>query len=202
MNEMLAFSKLDALSDVELVELAKARGSRDDRPFRTLMERHTKTVWRVCYGFVKNAEDAEDLAQEVFLKAHRNLARFEGRSSFKTWVYRIAINTSQNELRRRSRRPQTSNTTLDTATEFMPSSQNVEETVLKQARYRILSQALKQLKPNEFKVLLLKDIEGISYAEIAEELSISLSAAKMRVQRARIALQSMYRQLANEQEQV
>lgn len=198
MDETLAFSKLDALTDIELVALAKARGSKDDRPFRTLMERHQKTIWRVCYGFVKNAEDAEDLVQEVFLKAHRNLARFEGRSSFKTWAYRIAINTSQNELRRRSRRPQPSNTTLDTATEFMPSSQNVEETVLKHSRYRTLSKALQQLKPNHFQILRLKDIEGKSYIDISEELSISLSASKMRVQRARTALQAIYRQLAQE----
>ncbi len=198
MDEILAFSTLDTLNDKELVALAQKRGDRDDRPFRKLIERHQKTVWRVCYGFVHNPEDAEDLAQEVFLKAYRNLHRFEGRSSFKTWVYRIAINTSQNELRRRSRRPQSSDTTLETVSEFLPSGQNVEDTVLKNSRYSLLSQALKQLKPTEFKVLLLKDIEGRSYADIADELEISLSAAKMRVQRARASLQSTYHQLAQE----
>lgn len=198
MDETLAFSKLDALTDPELVELAQKRGARDDRPFRKLMERHQKTIWRVCYGFVKNAEDAEDLAQEVFLKAYRNLHRFEGRSSFKTWVYRIAINTSQNELRRRSRRPQSSDTTLETVSEFLPSDASVEESVLTNSRYRLLSQALKSIKPKEFQVLLMKDIEGRSYADIAEELSISLSAAKMRVQRARASLQAMYQHLAQE----
>ena len=197
MDDVLAFSSLDALEDTELVSLAQTRGGRDDRPFRLLIDRHQKTVWRVCYGFVHNAEDAEDLAQEVFLKAYRNLHRFEGRSSFKTWVYRIAINTSQNELRRRSRRPQPSDTTLETAAEFVPSSQNVEETVVRHSRSEMLSQALKALKPGEFQVLVLKDIEGKAYADIAEELDISLSASKMRVQRARAALQKTYKKLAH-----
>ena len=197
MDDILAFSSLDALEDTELVSLAKARGGRDDRPFRLLIERHQKTVWRVCYGFVHNAEDAEDLAQDVFLKAYRNIHRFEGRSSFKTWIYRIAINTSQNELRRRSRRPQPSDTTLETAAEFIPSSQNVEDTVARHSRNELLSRALKALKPAEFQVLVLKDIEGKAYADIAEELNISLSASKMRVQRARASLQTTYKKLAN-----
>ena len=184
------------LSDDELVTIAKQRGGRDDRPFRLLMERHQNTVWRVCYNFMHNSEDAEDLTQEVFLKAYRNLEKFEGRSSFKTWIYRIAINTSQNELRRRSRRPQVSTTPLDTATEFMPSSEDVEKSTQTRAEHQLLVEAFKQLRPVESQVLIMKDLEGRPYAEIAEELDISLSAAKMRVQRARDALSSMYRRLA------
>ena len=192
MDGLLAFSSLEAHEDHELVALAQTRGNKDSRPFRLLMERHQNTVWRVCYNFFNNADDAEDLAQEVFLKAYRNLHRFEGRSSFKTWVYRIAINTSQNEIRRRSRRPQASETTLETAAEFIPSNQSVESTVQQRSRYEVLAQALQQLKPHEFKALMLKDIEGKPYQEIAEELDISLSAAKMRVQRARGALKKQF----------
>lgn len=191
----MAFTDFNSLNDDELVQIAQTRGSRDERAFRALMERHHSTVHRVCYGFAKNSEDAEDLSQEVFLKAYRNLHRFEGRSSFKTWIYRIAINTSQNELRRRSRRPQASPTPLETAAEFMPSSQNVERTAQRNARYKLLEQALKQLRPDELKVLMLKDIEGRPYNEIAGALGISLSAAKMRVQRARAALKIKFRSM-------
>jgi len=186
------------LDDVELVTLAKEHGKTDDRPFRQLMERHQNTVWRVCYGFMKNAEDAQDLTQEVFVKAYRNLEKFEGRSSFKTWVYRIAINTCQNELRKRSRRPQESKTPLETAAEYMPSSDNVEAASQKQAEHDLLVQSFKMLRPRESEILIMKDLEGRPYAEIAEELDISLSAAKMRVQRARDALSTTYKQLADE----
>ncbi len=184
-------------TDAELVAIAQAKGGRDDRSFRLLMERHQNTVWRVCYNFMHNAEDAEDLAQEVFLKAYRNLAKFEGRSSFKTWIYRIAINTSQNELRRRSRRPQVSATPLETATEFMPSSEDVEKSTQTRADHQLLLEAFKLLRPVESQVLIMKDLEGRPYAEIAEELDISLSAAKMRVQRARDALSNTYKRLAD-----
>lgn len=184
------------LTDQELVKLAQKRGNRDDRPFRILMERHQTTVWRVCYNFLKNSNDADDLTQEVFLRAYRNLSKFEGRSTFKTWIYRIAINTSRNEIRHRSRRPQESPTPLETAAEFMPSSQNVEEITQTHVRSEMLATALKQLSSAEFQVLLLKDIEGRPYAEIAEELDISLSAAKMRVQRARASLKVSYNKLA------
>lgn len=191
---------LNELNDHELIDLVKTRGEKDPRPFRILVDRHQNTVWRVCYNFMGNSEDAEDLAQEVFLKAYRNLAKFEGRSSFKTWIYRIAINTSQNELRRRSRRPQESSTPLETAAEFIPSTDNVEESTLKRAQYDVLLKAFKRLRPEESQVLMLKDLEGRPYAEIAEMLGISLSAAKMRVQRARAALTTTYHRIAETKE--
>lgn len=184
-------------TDDELVATAQAKAGQDDRTFRVLMERHQNTVWRVCYNFLHNAEDAEDLTQEVFLKAYRNLVKFEGRSSFRTWVYRIAINTSQNELRRRSRRPQVSSTPLDIATEFMPSSEDVEKSTQIRAEHQMLLDAFKLLRPVESQILIMKDLEGRPYADIAKELKISLSAAKMRVQRARDALSNTYHRLAN-----
>ena len=187
---------LNDLEDAQLVTLVQKRGDRDERPFRILLERHQNTVWRVCYSFMKNADDADDLTQDVFLRAYRNIKKFEGRSTFKTWIYRIAINTSQNEIRRRSRRPQESPTPLETAAEFIPSSQNVEEIAQKHVRSEMLAKALKQLAPGEFQVLLLKDIEGRPYQEISAELGISLSAAKMRVQRARASLKVAYNKLA------
>ena len=85
---------LSELTDDELVVAAVARGNRDDRPFRELWRRHQRMVYRTCYSFFRNGEDAEDLTQDVFLKAYRNLKGFEGRSSFKTWINRIAINSA------------------------------------------------------------------------------------------------------------
>lgn len=196
MSQELA-QDLSDLTDAQLVALAQEKGKRDDRPFRLLMERHQNTVWRVCYNFMHNAEDAEDLAQEVFVKVYRNLHRFEGRSTFKTWIYRIAINTSQNELRKRSRRPQVSGTPLETATEFMASNEDVEESTIQHADQELLVKAFGELRPVESEVLIMKDLQGLPYAEIAEKLDISLSAAKMRVQRARDALSNTYQRLAD-----
>lgn len=186
------------LSDTELVQLFQARDGRDDRPFRELFRRYQTVVWRACYGMMRNSRDAEDLTQEVFFKAYRSLGKFEGRSSFKTWIYRIAINTAQNEIRRRSRRAQEAETAVEDMAEYLPSNTSLEATVLARQQHRLLQQAMASLRPEEYEVLYLKDIEERPYAEIAEQLNISLSAAKMRVQRARLALRVAYRQLAGE----
>lgn len=193
----LLFSEL---ADIELVQLAVERGIKDERPFRELLHRHQTTVWRICYGFVRNAEDAEDLTQDVFFKAYRSLARFEGRASFKTWVSRIAINTSQNEIRRRSRRPVASQTDLDEMAEALPSPGTVEGQVAVNERQARLENAMGQLRPTEQEALYLKDVEQRPYHEVADVLDISLSAAKMRVQRARLAFRTAYRQLGEPQE--
>ena len=186
------------LSDTELVHLFQMREGRDDRPFRELFRRYQQVVWRACYGMMRNSRDAEDLTQEVFFKAYRSLTKFEGRSSFKTWIYRIAINTSQNEIRRRSRRAQEAETAVEDMAEYLPSNTSLEATILARHQRHLLQQAMANLRPEEYEVLYLKDVEERPYAEIAEQLDISLSAAKMRVQRARLALRVAYRQIAGE----
>lgn len=193
-------TNLTALSDEELVRLSQSRGSRDERPFQELLQRHRQMVWRVCYRFVNNFEDAEDLTQQVFFKVFRSLSGFEGRSSFKTWIYRIAINTSQNELRRRSRRPPESEAELEVIAEFIPGYDSPEQAWLAKMESALLVEAFKQLRPSEQHVLVLKDLEEQQYTDIADSLKISLSAAKMRVQRARVALRQAYLELTQPEE--
>jgi RNA polymerase sigma-70 factor (ECF subfamily) len=154
-------------------------------------------VWNVCYRFVRNVEDAEDLTQEVFFRAYRSLAQFEGRASLKTWLYRIASNVSQNELRRRSRRPQESETAIEDLSKPIAAVMTPEMHALALVRQEKLGQALDTLKPEAYEALRLKDLEERPYTEIAELLEISQSAAKMRVQRARLALMTAYRQLGD-----
>ncbi len=189
---------LASVTDQELVELCLKIGAKDDRPFKEIFQRHKATVWGVCYRFVRNAEDAEDLTQDVFFRAYRSLGQFEGRSSLKTWLYRIATNVSQNELRRRSRRPQESETSIDILGESLSTHQTPEKQVLAKSRQEQLAQAIETLRPEAAEAIKLKDLEQLPYAEIAERLGVSLSAAKMRVQRARLALMNVYRELEGE----
>ena len=191
-------AKIAQLTDDELIQLCLERGERDDRLFQELMRRYQRLIWRVCYRFMGNGDDAEDLTQEVFFKVYRNLASFAGRSTFKTWIYRIAINTAQNELRARARRPQESETEMETVAEFMPAAETVEETILEKGRKERLAAAFATLRPDDVQILRYKDIEQKQYDEIADLLGIGLSAAKMRVQRARLALQSVYQQLSED----
>ena len=88
-------------------------GVKDERPFVELFRRHRSYVWSVCHRVAGDGQDAEDLMQETFFKVYRNLHRFRGAASFKTWMFQIALNTARNELRRRSRRPTVSDVPLD-----------------------------------------------------------------------------------------
>lgn len=177
--------RLQDLPDKILVEQARARSAVDDRPFAVLFERHKHMVWSVCYRFVANGEDAEDLLQDVFIKAYRGLASFEGRSTFRTWLYQIAINTCRNDLRRRRRRPDPIVTPMDDLklADPAPSPGSIQG-----EWSEAVPTAMMNLRPAEREILILRDFEGRPYDEIAALQEIRLSAAKMRVQRARIAL--------------
>ncbi len=188
---------VEEISDDDLIAICQSRGMQDDRPFRELVHRYQNIVWRTCYGVAGNAEDAEDLTQEVFFKVYRALPDFEGRSSFKTWIYRIAINTSRNELRRRKSRAQVTETAVEDMAEYLPDNVSVERDLQKQQERENLVAALEKLEPEIYELIHMKDFEQLAYKEIATRLGISLSACKMRVQRSRLALKAAYLEVAD-----
>src|ERR687892_1691737 len=94
------------MTETDAVAVARARGG-DSEAFRQLVERHSRGVYKVAFRITGRAEDAEDVVQETFLKAYRQLDRFEERSSFGTWLHRIAWNCSVDLLRARPKREQT-----------------------------------------------------------------------------------------------
>lgn len=199
-NHRMDVNDYFGLSDEALLRLCQIRGASDDRPFTVLFYRHQATVWRTCYFFTRNSQDAEELVQEVFLKAYRGLASFEGRSSLATWLNRIAVNTCKNEFRRKSRRPIEIERSLDDFEEHLLSDDFFDRRMSGLVREEELLEALSRLSPDEFEVLQLRDIEQCSYAEVAQRLGINLSAAKMRVQRARSALRVEMQSLAVEED--
>ena len=187
------------ISDDELVALCLEQNNKDERPFQELFSRYQNVVWRVCYSFTRNADDAEDLTQEVIIRVYRNLHKFEGRSALKTWIYRIAINSCQNELRYRKRRPQLAETDVQTMAEYLPSSTTTEAEWQKIDLRKQLALAFSRLRPEEFDILTLRDVEERPYSEISEILSINLSAAKMRAKRARESLKLHFYQTSGEE---
>ena len=182
---MSSHPDLQTLNDEALVEQALRRGASDDRPFTILFERHRDLVWGICYRFTADRADAEDLLQEVFFKTYRNLRTFEGRSTFRTWLYQIALNTCRNELRYRRRRPVSIEASVNGMDIADPVSQ-FSDTVSHKSE--LVLDALLNLKPDERAILIMRDIEEQPFPAIAEALGIRTGAAKMRVQRARLAL--------------
>ena len=182
-----------AISDEELVELIRGAGDGDLRPFDRLVKRHQGKVLANCRYLTRSAADSEDLAQEVFLKAFFALERFEGRSSFSTWLQRIKINHCLNYLDKKKRRP-------SVAVEDLDPSHDKRFSVAPEAERRIHARSdrerigfiLDLLVENLRVPLVLRDADGASYQEIADHLGIGLSAAKMRIKRAREEFRSRW----------
>ena len=184
---------LSHLTDTELVSLCLARSSKDERPFSEIFHRYHTFVERVLFRYFSREQDVEDMAQEVFFKAYRSLEQFEGRSSLKTWLFSIAANTAKNELRKRSRRPAVVDQSLQEMEEVLPGeAESLSQHNIHQQQ--AFQQVFSQLSPQEQEILLLKDVEELTYEEIASQLNLSVSAAKMRVQRARLAIKNFYQE--------
>ncbi len=178
--------------DEELIRLCRERLPGDPRPFRTLVTRYRDRVINTAYRFLGDPYDAEDVAQEVFLKVYRGLPDFRGESSFSTWLYRIAVNTCKNELRRRSRQPTLLEPDLESLGILLPAAPSPEQAVTTREQRDAIQETLDRLGETDREALVLHDVQDLSYQEIAEVLGIGLSAAKMRVRRARLAFRELY----------
>ena len=188
----LTQAALSELSDEDLVRLSKIHKLKDDRPFAVLYRRHRRDIWGICYSFFRNAHDAEEIMQEVFFKAFRGIDQFEGRASFRTWLNRIATNACINEVRRRQIRPPIHEMEFDYLAGSVLDEDAVEALVEERAESAIVMLAMSHLRREDQVVIHMKEIEELTYEEIAQALAISLSATKMRVLRARSALRAAY----------
>ena len=157
--------------------------------FRVLVERHSRSVYRLVYRMTQNEHDAEDLVQETFLKACRQLHRFDGRASFGTWLYRIAANCATDLLRARQSRAQKQVAfhaeTEENPMEQMPShAPSPERLSLSSEIGRLLGPAMSQLSAQERAAFVLRHYEGCSIEEIGQALKVRPNAAKHSIFRA------------------
>jgi len=176
-------------ADIELVNQA-LQGI--DEGFEQLVAKYQDKVYTLCYRYSGNDEDAYDLAQEAFIKAYRSLGTFKGSSRFGTWLYRVTTNVCLDELRRRKRQIQTQSLDQPVAgidSDMKPivldDAVSVDELYMQKEQAEYIQFLLNQLKPEHRMVLLLKDIMGFSYDEIAQMLNVSNGTIKSRLSRAR-----------------
>jgi RNA polymerase sigma-70 factor (ECF subfamily) len=159
----------DADFDRDAVEACR-RGERE--AFDRLVERYQRHVYRVCYRFVSNHHDANDLAQEVFLKAYRSIGRFRGDSAFSTWLYRIAVNTCLNH--RALRRLPTQE--LDEA--LPDAAEGALDWVAREEEARRVRAAVQELPEQQRATLILKVYQDLSHEEVARVLGRSVGTVK------------------------
>jgi RNA polymerase sigma-70 factor (ECF subfamily) len=187
----------DRAIDAALMERAAAG---DSRAFRTLVERHQRRANAVAFGLVRNGEDAREVVQEAFIRVFRHRGDFAGQASFSTWLYRIVVNLSIDLLRKRSpgRAVEFDETLdLDAAPDELVPRREDSDPYARLERGRLVQAmhaALEQLPPYHRAVILLRELEGLSYEEMAETLQISKGTVMSRLFHARRKMQRLLRE--------
>jgi len=169
-------------NDLDLVERARAG---DTDAFRELVDRHSRTMFKTAYRLTGNEADADDLVQEAFLRAYRKLDRFDGRSQFSTWLYRITVNCGMDLMRKRSRRnaraAMDEGVVLDSVATDDP---RPDRLALSGEIGRAVESVLRTLSPMERAAFVLRHFEGRSIAEIGGLLGARSGATKHAIFRA------------------
>jgi RNA polymerase sigma-70 factor (ECF subfamily) len=176
-------------ADTERRLVARARAG-DMDAFEQLAGAHADRLFALLLGLLGNRGEAEDVAQEVMLRAWRGIGRFRGRSLFFTWLYRIAINEANRSLEKSSRRPMS--VSIDAEVLQVPAtaqdepSRRLEQTELRKA----LSRALAGLPPDYRIAIVLRDVEGLSTQQAAEIAGVGQAAFKSRLHQARLKVRA------------
>lgn len=192
---------MEPFSPEELVRWCQQTLPDDTRAFEVLLARYKERVYATAYRLMGNRQDAEDQAQEVFLKIFRSIKHLEEPATLTTWIYRITTNTCFDALNKQQRRPATTSFATEDDEERAEArfgdaqGSTPEKVALRNELRQCLEKTLKQLDAVERGVIVLRDLEERSYQEIAEMLSLGLSAVKMRIHRARLAFQKLLDQV-------
>jgi RNA polymerase sigma-70 factor (ECF subfamily) len=179
----------EKLSDHALIEATK---SGDETAFAEIVNRYRNPITNYLYRFLNDYEEAVDLAQEAFVRVYFAIERYHTEYAFSTYIYRIATNLAISEIRKRKRRKLLSLTGLfqtdaEDTTEFQPTDERSlqDENLLDDEQSRVIAMAIKTL-PEKYRVpIVLRDVEGKSYEEVAAIMELGLGTTKSRISRAR-----------------
>lgn len=191
----------DGPSDEALVERVK---NGDQAAMRRLIERHQRRIYQLALGILKDHDDALDVVQETFAKVHRSLAGFKGDSAFFTWVYRIGYNLSIDAVRKTGRGEKVAveeNTLTDEGAQYEPygaQSHSPQKAALRGELGAQLQRALDSLSENHRAILVLREVDGLSYEELAETLGIPKGTVMSRLFHARQKMQAVMREYLGE----
>jgi len=188
------------VGDTDEVLVSRAKNG-DYASFEQLFLRHRVLVYRFAYQMTQKRDDAEDIVQEVFVRAYQNLDRYRDEARFTTWLLRIATNLGTDRARMSTRRHALAQQEYDRGLAWMTQESNEDpvENLDSDRRRDILKKALKALPDHHRNVIILRDIEERDYQEMADILGCTVGGAKLRVLRARRALRDRALPLMQEQ---
>ncbi len=187
------------MNEIELISRLK---SGDAIAFRELVETRQSLVFNTVIGFLQNTEDAEDVTQDVFVKIFESITQFKGESALSTWVYRVAVTSALEFLRRKKRKKrfgflspilgENNELTLE-----LPDFHHPGVTLDNKEKSAILFKAIRQLPENQQTAFVLNKVEGLSYQEVAEVMKTSLSAVESLLHRAKTNLKDLLKNFYN-----
>lgn len=188
-----------SLNEIELISRLKAG---DAIAFKVLVETRQSLVFNTVIGFLQNAEDAEDVTQDVFVKIFESISQFKGESALSTWVYRVAVTTALEFLRRKKRKKrfgflspilgENNEPTLE-----LPDFNHPGVTLDNREKSAMLFKAIRELPENQQTAFVLNKVEGLSYQEVAEVMKTSLSAVESLLHRAKTNLKELLKNFYN-----
>ena len=188
---------MNNLSAEDLARLCQQTLPDDTRAFEAIVGRYKKRIFATAYRLLGDRDEAEDQAQEVFLKIYRSIGNLNEPATFEAWMHRITVNTCLGVLEKGKRRP-VIKISLDETEEsgFAVSSKSNPAKAFEDKEIRsCLEKALAKLEPKGRSAIVLRDVEEWAYEEIAETLKAGLSAVKMRIHRARLAVQKLIEEI-------
>ena len=164
----------------------------EERAFQELVENYSKMIYSTAFSMLQNADDAQDAAQEVFLSVYRYIGKFKKNSKLSTWIYRITVNSCMNVLKKK-RLNVTPIEREDGIIEIADNSADPEGVLLSKITRREIADAISALESNQRAIIVLRDIENLSYEEISEILHIPVGTVKSRINRARCSLREHFK---------
>ena len=177
--------------DQHEIDLVKRCQNRDMQAMEEIVRQYENQVYNIAYGMLGSPEDAQDITQDVFVSVWEKIGQFRFRSKFSTWLYRIAKNMSLNEKSRRTSR-KTDVVEIDDSQAWVPvDHQTPEDEILASEQQQILHKALGQLKESYRTILVLREMEELSYEDLSAVLGCSIGRVKSRLYEARMQLRGI-----------
>jgi RNA polymerase sigma-70 factor (ECF subfamily) len=176
-------------TDLELVERHRYG---DRAAFEQIYQRHAEMVFNLAFRMTGDREEAADVSQETFLRVHRYCGRFRGRSSLKTWIYRVTVNCCRSRFRRNQNwRTRILSGALETVEQVPDTRRGPEDRTLARDRGEMVTGALRRLPEPFREAVVLRDLEGLTYEEIANVLGVRIGTVRSRIARGRDRLRTL-----------
>ena len=180
------------ISDELLVKASEG----DLRSFEAIYKAAVGFVYNVAFRVVGKKEDADEVTQEVFMNVYHKLKNFRCQSSFKTWVYRIAVNSAINHARKVSKE-RNRTVEYDENLNAVQAPDEAQSRIDQEYQKETVNALLKELNPEQRACIVLRNMEGLSYQEIAETLGININTVRSRLKRGRETLISLGKEVVN-----